>query len=97
MKIYLTYRNADMTEGRGPMVPDLAFTELDLANEYIDEQLGVMGRKVKWSLDKYGDWIVKELEVLNQSVKSTREKKETLKASGLSKLTPGEKEALGLD
>lgn len=27
MKIYMTKRNADMTEGRGPMVKDLCFSK----------------------------------------------------------------------
>ena len=49
MQIWQTYRNADETEGRGPMVPDLAFLHKEHAERYIDEQPGVMGRRAKWS------------------------------------------------
>jgi hypothetical protein len=61
MIIYLTYRNADMTEGRGPMVVDKAFLHKEDANNYIDDQPGCMGRRAKWSNAKYGDWEVKEI------------------------------------
>lgn len=64
--IYMTMRNADMTEGRGPMVQDLCFSGRELAAEYIDQQPGVMGRRGKWSEDKFGDWKIQTLEVLDQ-------------------------------
>lgn len=63
MQIWQTYRNSDEIEGRGPMVPDLAFLHKEDAERYIDEQPGVMGRKAKWSQQKYGDWEIKAVKV----------------------------------
>lgn len=64
MVVYLTMRNADRTEGRGPMVNDKCFLDRKKAEKYIDEQPGVMGRRAKWSTQEYGDWEVKEVEVI---------------------------------
>lgn len=61
--VFLTMRNADTTEGRGPMVHDKAFLQRDHAVEYIDRQPGVMGRQAKWSQEKYGDWRIEPLVV----------------------------------
>jgi hypothetical protein len=61
--VYLVYKNADMTEGRGPMVLDSVWGTEEDAWEYADNQEGVMGRKCKWSAQKYGDWEVQEVEV----------------------------------
>lgn len=58
MLIYQTYRNADQTEGRGPMEPDLAFFHKEHAERFIDEQPGIMGRREKWSQLRHGDWVV---------------------------------------
>lgn len=41
MKAYLTMKNADENEGRGPMVPDECFMERRDAENYIDTQPGV--------------------------------------------------------
>lgn len=60
MKIYLVYKNADMTEGRGPMILDSVWLNKENADNYIDQQQGVMGRECKWSEQEYGDWVVKE-------------------------------------
>lgn len=82
MKVYMTRSNADMTEGRGPMIPSLAFLHRAHAEEYIDQQPGVMGRKGKWSQDKYGDWDIVELNVLETPYNHT----EALKQRALDKL-----------
>lgn len=66
-----------MTEGRGPMIIDSIFEKREDANNYIDHQFGVMGRKSEkgWSKDKYGDWTVKEMAVFEslEEVKVNRE------------------------
>ncbi len=74
MKIYLTQRNSDTTEGRGPMVNDRAFTTRQLAAEYIDSKPGIMGRMGKWSEDKYGDWKILEIEVIDHIPNESQEK-----------------------
>lgn len=96
MKIYQTFRNADDVEGRGPMIPDLAFLHYEHAAEYVDSQPGIMGRKGKWSEDKYGDWYIREVEVLEYNVVEAKERKERIKEEALSKLTDEEREVLGL-
>jgi len=96
MKIYQTYYNADMTEGRGPMVPGPAFLNRQHAVEYIDVQPGVMGRRARWSLEKYGDWDVREIEVHERSLIDAAKERERIKAEALKKLSPTERAALGL-
>lgn len=62
--VYLVFRNADMTEGRGPMVFDKkVFSSFETAADYTDRQTGVMGRKAKWSEQEYGDWQIRIAEV----------------------------------
>lgn len=97
MKIYQTYRNSDDIEGRGPVVPDLAFLHKEHAERYVDEQPGVMGRRKKWSQLKYGDWHIKEIEVLDYDVIEAGQEKVKRKMAALAKLTPEEKELLGLE
>lgn len=62
MKIYIVKRNSDSTEGRGPMVVDSVWLSREKANDYIDDQPGVMGVRQKWSHMPYGDWTVTEIE-----------------------------------
>lgn len=69
--IYQTYRNSDMTEGRGPMIPDRAFLKREDAEKYIDDKPGIMGRKcsyensipIPWSKSKSGDWEIRKIQV----------------------------------
>lgn len=96
MEIYQTYYNADMTEGRGPMLPGPAFMSRQHADEYIDAQSGVMGRKEKWSVNKYGDWKVKSIEVHEHSLIAGAKERERIKIEALKKLSALEREALGL-
>lgn len=50
-KVYLVMKNADMTEGRGPMIStNIAFTSQKDAEQFCENQRGVMGR----SGEKYG-------------------------------------------
>lgn len=96
MKIWQTYRNADEIEGRGPMVPDFAFLHKEHAERYIDEQPGVMGRRGQWSQQKYGDWEIRPVEVLDYDIIEVGFKKVKTRLIALAKLTDEEKEALGL-
>ncbi len=94
--VYQTFRNSDMNEGRGLMVPDLAFTKRDYAARYIDSKQGVQGLRKKWSEERFGDWKIQELEVLDHDVVSSQEEMERVKKEALAKLTPYERKALGL-
>lgn len=97
MKVYATYRNRDTVEGRGGMVIDKVFLHRKHAEDYIDEQPGIMGRKAKWSQEKYGDWTVETLEVLEYDVVEAKKRKENLREEALAKLSAEEKEVLGLE
>ncbi len=91
MQIWQTYRNSDETEGRGPMVPDLAFLHQAHAERYIDEQPGVMGL-----LGRRGDWEIKPVNVIDYDIVQAKASKEKIRQEALRKLSREEKEALGL-
>ena len=95
--IYQTKRNADMTEGRGPMVNDLAFKKKEHAEEYINTKAGVMGRRMKWSEERHGDWGVFPVEVLCCSVIDEKKRIEHIRKCAIEKLSDEEITALGLD
>lgn len=40
--IYAAYKNADMTEGRGPMIPVAFFTTEKLAMDFCEGKRGIM-------------------------------------------------------
>lgn len=94
--IFAAYCESDMVEGRGPKIIDLCFTKEKDAKDYIDEQPGIMGRKMKWSEEKYGDWQVRRIIVLESLSEMKCLEQEKLKNKALAKLTDAEKEALGL-
>ena len=96
MIIYQTMRNADMTEGRGPMVPDEAFFELTDAESYIDSKYGVMGRKAKWSEVENGEWQVKEVRVHANLADCHAAKLLARREIALRKLTPADRKALDI-
>lgn len=96
MKVYLTYKNSDTTEGRGPMVLDSIFLHRKDAAEYIDQQPGIMGCMGKWSEEKYGDWQINEMDVYESFVDMKTITLAKEKAVALSKLTPKERQILGL-
>lgn len=97
MKAYMIRKkNADMNEGRGPMIIDLFFLNREHAIEYMDAQPGVFGRKFKWSKNVHDDWDMIEIEILEYSVFEAKARKEALRKQALEKLTPEEREALGI-
>lgn len=90
--VYQTLRQSDMTEGRGRMVNDLCFSTYELAAEYIDSKPGVMGRKGKWSTDRYGDWKIEKFKVYT----SIESEEDRARRKALAKLTDEERKLLGL-
>lgn len=96
--VWGTYRNSDMTEGKGSMVLDKIFTEERDAHEYINGQEGVFGRKpdpgVGWQNSRMGDWQVKPIQVM-EHLHDTREHAQRLALQrAMEKLTREEREAL---
>jgi len=68
MKVYLTRRVANMTDGMGPMQIDKCFLYEGHANKYINAQPGIMGRRACWSKREVGDWDVIPLEVIEEDI-----------------------------
>ena len=96
MKVYMTKYNADLTEGRGPMVNDKCFLHWNHAARYINSQPGVMGRTAKWTDRKYGDWEIEEIEVIDYDILKEQERINREKKAALNKLSDYEKKILGL-
>lgn len=56
--IYTVKKNADMTEGRGPMVAVASFMTEDVAWAVANTMRGVMGQRPQsgsWRTEKYGE------------------------------------------
>ncbi len=94
--VYATYYNADMTEGRGPMVLDKIFTNRVDANAYIDTKFGVMGRPGPWSNQKYGDWTVQEHRLFDSLDDAAKDHDREVRKRALGKLTDEERKVLGI-
>jgi hypothetical protein len=85
-----------MTEGRGPMVNDVCFEYKQDAEDYIDTQPGIMGRKCQWSQAKYGDWDVIELTIASSLSEVLEIQNKAKVKQALNKLTPEEIKLLGI-
>lgn len=96
--VWSTYRNLDMTEGRGPMVLDKVFSKEEDANEYVMQQDGVMGRKPadfgNDSWEGMGEWQVRPTTVLESLQEEVEYERESALQSGLAKLTQAERRAV---
>jgi hypothetical protein len=96
--VWATYRNADMTEGKGPMVLDKVFLHENDAHTYISGQRGIMGRtpqqfgKTGW--ENMGDWKVEPLPVLDGLDESGEYDREMAVRRAYSKLTQEERDAI---
>lgn len=102
MTIFLVFKNADSTEGRGPMLFHSAFKTLDLACEFLDTQCGIMGRKCPLER-QYGSgrWTMNDHDIqevcLYDSMDAFRsQQKANIREAALQKLTPEEMDVLGL-
>jgi len=94
--VWVARRNADMTEGRGPMVLDSIWANEEIAAEYIDAQPGIMGVNRKWSTENTGSWEIERIRVFTNVKDMADIKREKLKNQALQKLSKAEREALGL-
>ena len=56
MKVFAVFKNADFTEGRGPMMLDKIFASESKACKYIDNQEGIFGAKSRDGLTM-SEWI----------------------------------------
>jgi hypothetical protein len=95
--VYGLYYNSDMTEGRGPMLLHSIWDNWAECVKFMDKQTGIMGRKAKWSTQKYGDWRIEEHYIVSSEADMTEKQNHEIKQKALAKLTDEEKKALGLD
>lgn len=97
--VFVLKRNADTTEGRGPMVLHSVWGVEVEAKRFMDKQPGVMGRRAKWSsgpLASGGDWTIEEFPVLMSELDYTNAQLQETRIRALAKLSAEEKVALGI-
>lgn len=97
IKVWGTYKNGDITEGKGPMVLEKLFLHEDDAHTYINGQQGVFGRKAPeagWQNSRLGDWEVKPLVVLEHLQDGVEYEHEQNLNRAYAKLLPQEKAAI---
>jgi hypothetical protein len=88
--VYVVRKNSDMTEGRGPMLAESIFTNKPAAEEYVASQPGIMGYK-----DGSG-WDIKEMPLFLSAEQREQTNLAEQKAKALAKLTPFERNLLGV-
>jgi len=94
--VFGVYRNADQTEGRGPMVLSKLFASREVAEHYVVAQPDPYGRQREWRDGRYGDWELRDHAVF-QSLEEIEEcVADEAKRRALAKLTDEDKRALGL-
>lgn len=102
MKIYIVFKNADFTEGRGPMLFHFAFTNGADAVKYVEAQGGIYGSPQKVTMNyldhyAYGNgYKIDEVDVHNSLDGMLMEEYREAKAKALKKLTTEEQRLLGL-
>jgi hypothetical protein len=65
MTIYHVFKDADLIEGRGPMVFDSAWTTHELAKLRCEQAPNYMGTS-KWNNNRYGALEIREVEVMDR-------------------------------
>lgn len=102
MKIYVVMMNADFTEGRGPMLFHMAFLHGEHAVEYVASQKGIFDSPQKVEMGKHGyyayanGYVIKEVELIEDSIIDRQKLREEMRQQALNKLSPEEREILGL-
>lgn len=103
MEIYVVFKNADFTEGRGPMQFHLAFTDGEEAIRYVEKQQGIYGSPQRVERGKYGHFAygngyeIDKVVVHRSVAEVIRNQKEEARKKALAKLTEEEIELLGLE
>ena len=96
--VYVVMRNADFTEGRGPMVLDSIWSNASEAVKHA-ESMEPYGSKMeigKYGYYAYGQFMQIKLENVNESfVDKRKERDEEDRKKALAKLSPKERELLG--
>jgi hypothetical protein len=93
--IHIVRKNADSTEGSGPMVPIKYITDYEAAVAYVEAQPDPYGRVRSWNANRYGDLSLEEVPVFESLDEIDDYAAIDIKAQALAKLTEQEKRALG--
>ena len=94
--IYGAYRNADETEGRGPMRLVLLLADRDEMVKYIEAQPDPWHRHCTWRDNRYGDWEMREHRVFQSAEEVDEYAAGEPRRRALAKLTDEDKRVLGL-
>ena len=94
--IHIVLKNADETEGRGPMIPVKYILNHDDAVAYIESRPDAYSRQRKWQGERYGDYELRTVPLLESLAEIEEYIPVDFKAQALAKLTDQEKKALGL-
>lgn len=93
--VAIVLKNADFTEGRGPMVFDKVFDTVEHAEAYIATQPGIYGSKQGKGAYGWNGYDVMRCEVYGgENWKEIMDKQ--LREEALKKLSPEERRVLGL-
>lgn len=101
-KVYVVMRNADFTEGRGPMLMHSLWLRGPEAVKFVESQDGIYGSPQRVEMGKYGHYASangfqideKQIFVTLSEYEATAD--EAVRAAALAKLSPKEKAVLGL-
>lgn len=102
-KIFIVFRNADFTEGRGPMLFHSAFSDGEEAIRYVEEQGGIYGSPQRVERGKYGyfahanGYHIKEVALHGSAEDIKKSQEEAARKTALAKLTARERKLLDLE
>ncbi len=78
MIVYLVNKNADFTEGRGPMLPHRLFKNADDAHNYIMDQSGIFGSDQYKNSYGYNGYSISEMVLIESYDKAEIAKQKIL-------------------
>lgn len=102
-KVYIVMKNADFTEGRGPMLLHSLWEDGEDAIGYIQKQQGIFGSIQKVERNKYGKYAycngyeIQEKFVISKGSDIEAYQKQEVVQKALAKLTKEERSLLGLE
>ena len=97
--VFGVYAEKDMVEGRGGKELRALFTTEDEAYKFADSNSGIMGRKPEdgtWKNSRMSDWKVEPMPLYESAEQLDKAHREEVRLNALKKLSPLEREVLGL-
>lgn len=103
--VFVVFRNADFTEGRGPMLVHSIYDSLELAQRYVMRCDGIFGSTQSLDPIRFNDddleiqyangYLIREF-VVRDALPLSRAEQAAMRTAALAKLTPEEIELLGI-